>query len=242
MKQMVDFDSDSTDDNPFDQLKLVSTKGTNAVKVYTFTPEDPTVLDNESITTTVETFKSKSAGYYATEVLFETDFNGDGIIGKDDFAELDAVGTGGAAITAQYDVDKNASYTNASDDTFSLFAKNGKKQLKSVIGKFELAGAGTVDDTFQTVYVNSKTNDLQIFSMEEVTDSEDNVTGQKVTGKATKVSSKKSKVDYAATETAFGLDLDGDGYIGKDTTANGLFNDEDLTTVEEEGSLGSYTD
>ena len=43
-------------------------------------------------------------------------------------------------------------------------------------------------------------------------------------------------------EVAFGLDLDDDGFVGKDSSGNGAFDDADLTLVEDFGSLESYTD
>ena len=221
----------------------------NAIKVYTLssgeelpTPENLEITSTEIITTSKDDF-------YQMEDDFDVDFNNDGIVGKDDkLAVSSAVGD----VTAQYDYLQNAFYLDSvSGSSFELQQKNGK-QFKAAKGKNELAGAGLVGDDFKVVYKNSKNNILTVYDMTEVLDANDAATGDmKQVGKTTKVQTKKL-ADYLQYETDFGIDFNGDGYVGKDIggatdadgnkIGDGSFDNNDLILGEDDGQIEQYSD
>ncbi len=88
--------------------------------------------------------------------------------------------------------------------------------------------------------------------MTDVLDSEGAATGDmKQYGKITKVKA-NSLVDYLQYETDFGIDFNGDGFVGKDIAGatdadgdvfgDGTFDDSDLITGETKGQVEQYTD
>ena len=88
--------------------------------------------------------------------------------------------------------------------------------------------------------------------MTEVLDAEEAATGDmKQVGKTIKVK-EKDLADYLQYETDFGIDFNGDGYVGKDIggatdadgnkIGDGIFDANDLILGEDDGQIEQFTD
>ena len=89
-------------------MKFALTSG-KGIKVYTLSSEEePNTQD--LVLTETSIISSKKDEFYQMEDEFQIDFNGDGIVGKDDkLAAADAIGD----FTAQYDYLQNAYYLDS---------------------------------------------------------------------------------------------------------------------------------
>tara|TARA_A100001035_G_scaffold278403_1_gene277248 strand:- start:204 stop:1724 length:1521 start_codon:yes stop_codon:yes gene_type:complete len=238
------------------ELKVAFNSG-KAIKVYTLAdPEavDGVPIDPEEIKIqSIETIKSNKVTFFEQEIAFDYDFNDDGIVGNlTKAAASAAVGE----FTAQYDYLGKAFYETDVDGVATSFELQNKKgkQLKKTVGKNELSGVGEIgdDNTFTAVYKNSKTDMLSIYEMTDVLDSEGAATGNKKQVGKTKKIKTKALSDYLGYETDFGIDFNGDGYVGKDIggatdadgnkIGDGTFNDDDLILGENKGQVDQYTD
>ena len=229
------------------EMKVAFSSG-KALKIYTLA--DPnyvegTPLDPEAITIQgIETIKGKKATFFEQEIAFNYDFNEDGIVGNLAKAAASvAVGD----FTAQYDYLGKAFYETDVDGVATSFELQNKKgkQLKATFGKNELSGVGEIDGVFTAIYKNSKNNLLSIYEMTAAAGNKQQV------GKTIKVKTKEITA-YLGYESDFGIDFNGDGFVGKDiagaTDANGnvigdgTFDDDDLILGENKGQVEQYTD
>ena len=229
------------------EMKVAFSSG-KALKIYTLADPnyvDGTPLDPEAIKIQgIETIKGKKDTFFEQEIAFDYDFNEDGIVGNLAKAAASvAVGD----FTAQYDYLGKAFYETDVDGVATSFELQNKKgkQLKAKFGKNELSGVGEIDGVFTAIYKNSKNNLLSIYEMTAAAGNKQQV------GKTIKVKTKEIAA-YLGYESDFGIDFNGDGFVGKDiagaTDANGnvigdgTFDDDDLILGENKGQVDQYTD